>query len=163
MHDTLRDLYGHQAWADAEHWRAAMAAPQVTGDTAWFERQHHIHLVQRVFLRLARGEDIAPTKPGDFTVPSLRIDAMRYHRQIEEFLGSVSDARLDEVVELPWAKDSPQHDAPITIGQALLQAVMHSQHHRGQNAARMRELGGEPPITDLIIWFLKDKPKPSWT
>jgi len=35
----------------------------------------------------------------------------------------------------------------------LLQALTHSQHHRGQNASRMRELGVTPPMTDFIIWY----------
>lgn len=35
--------------------------------------------------------------------------------------------------------------------------VMHSQHHRGQCAARPRALGGEPPTVDFIIW-LKNRP-----
>jgi uncharacterized damage-inducible protein DinB len=39
---------------------------------------------------------------------------------------------------------------------------MHSHHHRGQNATRLRELGGVPPSTDLIVWYWKGKPTPSW-
>jgi uncharacterized damage-inducible protein DinB len=40
---------------------------------------------------------------------------------------------------------------------------MHSQHHRGQNATRLRELGGEPPMTDLIVWYWKGRPGPRWS
>ena len=36
--------------------------------------------------------------------------------------------------------------------------AMHSQWHRGQNAMRLRELGGEPPTTDLIVWYWKGRP-----
>ena len=39
-----------------------------------------------------------------------------------------------------------------------MQCVMHSQYHRGQNATRLRELGGSPPITDYILWLYKSKP-----
>ena len=35
---------------------------------------------------------------------------------------------------------------------------MHSHYHRGQNATRLRELGGEPPMTDLIVWYWKGRP-----
>ena len=41
----------------------------------------------------------------------------------------------------------------ITVGEALTQCAMHSQWHRGQNATRLRELGGHPPMVDLIVWF----------
>jgi uncharacterized damage-inducible protein DinB len=50
----------------------------------------------------------------------------------------------------------------ITVAEALTQCVMHSQHHRGQNAARLRELGGEPPTTDYIVWLWKGRPAPAW-
>jgi uncharacterized damage-inducible protein DinB len=40
----------------------------------------------------------------------------------------------------------------------LLQALMHSQHHRGQNASRMRELGVKPPMTDYVIWYAVGTP-----
>jgi uncharacterized damage-inducible protein DinB len=39
---------------------------------------------------------------------------------------------------------------------------MHSHYHRGQNATRLRELGGEPPMTDLIVWYWKGRPRPDW-
>ena len=50
----------------------------------------------------------------------------------------------------------------LTVEQALLQAAMHSQYHRAQNATRLRELGAEPPLTDLIVWYWKRKPAAHW-
>ena len=52
------------------------------------------------------------------------------------------------------------HDAQ-TI-EALTQCAMHSQWHRGQNAMRLRELGGEPPAVDLIVWYWKGRPEAQW-
>ena len=37
----------------------------------------------------------------------------------------------------------------------LLQTVLHSQHHRGQIATRLRDLGGAPSTVDYIIWIRK--------
>jgi uncharacterized damage-inducible protein DinB len=39
---------------------------------------------------------------------------------------------------------------------------MHSHYHRGQNATRLRELGGTPPNTDLIVWYWKGQPESEW-
>ncbi len=39
---------------------------------------------------------------------------------------------------------------------------MHSTHHRGQVAARLRELGGEPPLVDFIAWLWWKRPEPEW-
>jgi len=40
---------------------------------------------------------------------------------------------------------------------------MHSTHHRGQVNARLRELGGEPPLADFIVWLWWGRPAASWT
>jgi uncharacterized damage-inducible protein DinB len=70
--DTLRDLWAHQAWADALLWRAVLACPAA-------------------------------------------------------------------------------HDDAFLLD------------HRGQNARRLRELGGEPPTTDLIVWIAAGRPPPDWS
>jgi uncharacterized damage-inducible protein DinB len=44
----------------------------------------------------------------------------------------------------------------------MYQVVPHSQHHRGQNATRLRELGGRMPMTDDIVWVLKGRSAPVW-
>jgi hypothetical protein len=46
----LDELYAHQEWADAEHWRAIEAHPPALADKAIRERLLHIHLVQHGFL-----------------------------------------------------------------------------------------------------------------
>ena len=50
MPSYLEELYSHQEWADAEHWRAFEAHPPALGDKAIRERLLHIHLVQHGFL-----------------------------------------------------------------------------------------------------------------
>lgn len=163
MRDYLIDLYRHQEWADAAHWRAFEALPASLSDKALWERLHHIHLVQRFFLAIARREDLQAlkiTKPGDYATPdALKTYAQDYHRAACEFLGTCDAGQLKSSITVPWFKD-PSLDLPIE--QALLQAAMHSQYHRGQNATRLRELGGEPPLTDYIVWLWKDKAPARW-
>jgi uncharacterized damage-inducible protein DinB len=48
----------------------------------------------------------------------------------------------------------------ITVTEALTQVALHSQHHRGQCSLRLRELDGDPPTVDSIIW-LREKPTPA--
>ncbi|HZW92372.1 MAG TPA: hypothetical protein VFF64_05310 [Candidatus Eremiobacteraceae bacterium] len=45
---------------------------------------------------------------------------------------------------------------------ALTQAAMHSHYHRGQNATRLRELGGAPLGTDFIVWLGDGQPAARW-
>jgi uncharacterized damage-inducible protein DinB len=162
VNPLLRDLYDHQAWADAEHWRAIEAWPPARDDRAIRDRLHHIHLVQRGFLWTVRDRPapFAMTTSGEFTSPDdLKRYGREYHDQILAYLGDVSDTRLAEMATIPWFKDPP---LSITVAEALTQCALHSHYHRGQNATRLRELGGEPPPTDLIFWYWKGRPAPVW-
>jgi len=156
----LVDLYRHQEWADAELWWAVAACPAAVADKALLQRWHHIHLVQRAFYSIVTKRDVEVTKPEDFAdAAALREYARAYHQQIIPLVESLTATQLAEMLAVPWFKEPP---ILINVGEALLQAVMHSQWHRGQNATRLRELGGEPPLTDYIIWIWKDRPASAW-
>lgn len=163
MHALLRDLYGHQAWADAEHWRAIGSHPPAAADPAVRARLHHIHSVQRAFLWCVgdRATPFIVTAPGNFnSLEDLKEYGREYHAQAAAFMSAASDTRLDDVIAMPWFTNPP---LSISVAEALTQCAMHSQHHRGQNATRLRELGSVPPTTDLIVWYWKGRPAPDWT
>lgn len=161
MLSYLEELYAHQEWADAEHWRAFEAHPPALADKAIRERLHHIHLVQHAFLWITgpRTEAFTKRKLEDFSNIS---DVKKYAReglsQLRDFVNSLDSARGDEIIEVIWFRPP----AKISVRQALTQAAMHSHYHRGQNATRLRELGGVPPTTDYIVWLHKGKPKAVW-
>src|SRR5204863_6670963 len=54
----LRELYDHMQWADATVWRAALATAAADDDAKTRERFWHVHVVQRAFLSVWRGEEI---------------------------------------------------------------------------------------------------------
>jgi uncharacterized damage-inducible protein DinB len=163
MNPILRDMFDHQFWADAEHWNAFAAHAPARDDKAIRDRLHHIHLVQRVFFWGVEG-GTAPfdvTKPEDFaTFDDLRGFARGSHDAIRAGLAALTESRLAESIRIPWFKDPP---LTITVTEALTQCAMHSHHHRAQNATRLRELGGVPPSTDLIVWYWKGRPQPNWS
>ena len=162
MDPLLRELYGHQAWADAEQWRALEAHPPALADKAIRDRLHHIHIVQRSFRRIGgdRRKPFEFTSADDFGDPrALKEYGRAYHTEIATFLEGITAARVAERIAVPWFKDPPLE---LTVGRALTQAAMHSHYHRGQNATRLRELGGEPPMTDLIVWYWRGQPAPVW-
>jgi uncharacterized damage-inducible protein DinB len=158
----LRDLFGHQGWADSEHWRAIESHPPARDDQLIRGRLHHLHLVQRAFMWAVDDQkaEFVMSEPADFkSFDELKAFARETHAGINQHLSSVSDARLVEKVSIPWFKEPP---LTITVGEALAQCAMHSQWHRGQNATRLRDLGGEPPTVDLIVWFWKGRPAAQW-
>jgi uncharacterized damage-inducible protein DinB len=162
MFPMLRDMFGHQAWADAAHWRAIEAHPPARDDEILRRRLHHIHQVQEMFVWTvgARSTPFGVTTAGDFpTLDGLKEYARRVHADAAQLLEGLSDAELAEPVTITWFKDRP---LAITRAEALLQSLMHSQWHRGQNATRLRELGVTPPTLDLIVWYWLGKPEPTW-
>ena len=161
MNALLRDFFEHQVWADAEHWRAIGGHDIARDDQVIRARLHHIAIVQRAFLWGVgdRQDEFLLTNSEDFTFDSLKEYAREHHDRISAYMAAVTDARLAEPVELPWFKDPP---LTLRVEEALAQCAMHSHYHRGQNATRMRELGAEPPMTDLIFWYWKGRPAPDW-
>ena len=163
MNPLLRDLYGHQEWADAAHWRAIEACAAARDDRTIRDRLHHIAIVQRAFFWIVgdRKVPFALTKPGDFAaLADLKQYSRDHHAHMRETIATISDARLAETMDVPWFKDPT---LTLTVTEALTQCAMHSQWHRGQNATRLRELGGDPPAVDLIVWFWKGRPAADWS
>lgn len=90
---------------------------------------------------------------------ALRQDVRAYYGELAAFLTAAAGSRLDEVLRVPWFPD-PQR--PVRLSETMLQVVMHSAHHRAQNAVRLRELRGAMPLTDYIVWILEGRPAPGW-
>jgi uncharacterized damage-inducible protein DinB len=157
----LDELYGHQAWADAEHWRAFEAHPPALADRAIRERLFHIHQVQQIFLWLVgpRTSEFVFNKVEDYArMADLKAEAQKYHALMGALLAGIDETRMEQIVEIPWSK------TPLTVKvrHALMQAAMHSHYHRAQNATRLRELGGVPPTTDFITWVRNGQPAAVW-
>lgn len=161
MNSYLDEIYAHQEWADAEHWRAFEAHPAALDDKAIRERLLHIHLVQHGFLWVTawqRGK-FTFKKLEDFpSMADLKTYAQHGLVEMRERLKNTDQGRMEELIEVPWFKPPLK----ISVRHAVTQAAMHSHYHRGQNATRLRELGGEPPMTDFIVWLRNGQPAAQW-
>jgi uncharacterized damage-inducible protein DinB len=47
--------------------------------------------------------------------------------------------------------------AVLPLWAALRHVVNHATYHRGQVAAKLKRLGIEPPMTDLVFWVMEQK------
>ena len=101
---TLRDVWNHHAWADAEHWRAFTAHPVVLEDEALFKRLHHLHVTQSSWVWAIgdRSDDFTFRKHTDF-VPALtlRAFAIQNHTALSTLAASEESA-LDRPIPIPW-------------------------------------------------------------
>lgn len=153
-------------WADARVWDAVLATPAAGDDPRTRELLHHLHLVQRLYLQLWRGEPLAPGTPGDFPdLPAMRAWARAFHEEAAALLHSLDSARLAAPIDFPWADQLRERFGavhPVPLEDSVLQVVLHTAHHRGQLCTRLRELGAEPPLIDYVAWLWEGAPAPAW-
>jgi uncharacterized damage-inducible protein DinB len=151
--ELLIDLARHQAWADSAHWKTLRENPALLEDAEIRTRLNHMVMAQKMLTTLARGETPDATGMKEVeSIDELESAMRKAHADLAASLGSTD---LDKMIALPRGPSGP-FEAPA--GVLLLQALTHSQHHRGQNASRMRQLGATPPMTDFVIWYALRRP-----
>jgi len=164
--DNLRDLYRHMEWSDASVWSAVLASEPARADQTVRELFHHLHLVQRAFLRAWLNE------PGDRPFPAFD-DALELMRWGHSYFGEVfahfetlDDGQILQPAQLPWTefveRELGRKPEPLSLAEMMLQVPLHSQYHRGQINARLRAVGGEPPRVDYIVWVWLGRPGADW-
>lgn len=158
MLDLIRDLYGHQAWADSELWHFLDQAPAAQQDKKILELLNHIHAVQRFFLSAAKGTPISREElKKELPLAELRASFAAYHSDALQTLFHLPETQLTSPVDVPWFLNLH----PKTY-EVLVQASTHSVHHRAQIATLIRQHGGNPKPLDFIMWVANGRPSPQW-
>ena len=163
----VRDLARHMTWADAVVWQTIVATPQAVTDARTADTLHHIHLVQHVFLQAWTGAAFAVRQRDEFSrLEDIVSWAQEAHRGVLAFVERATAGELDKEFRMPWAahfeQNSNQPAGVHTLGESMLQVFLHTQHHRGQVCARLREVGGVPPTVDFIVWLWSGRPVSQW-
>jgi uncharacterized damage-inducible protein DinB len=161
-----QSLLLHMEWADALIWASVLGVPTLRQDERLRGRMYHFHSTQWAYLQVLRGSPLAI--PELSSLPDLRSVGSwvrRFYRELPAFRDGLDEARLRQEVEFPWAARVAKRlgsAGPATVGECLLQLVLHTTYHRGQVASRVRETGGEPPLSDFIAWIWLRRPPPGW-
>lgn len=171
MHRRLLDrLYRHMEWADALTWRTVLDDEALARDDYILESLFHVHLVQRAHLSAWKNEEVVIPAREDVGGPAeIRDWGRAYHALAADFVGSVTETRLAEVIRLPGAwtelieREIGTSPAPATLGDAILQVAAHSVHHRAQVSRRIREAGATPGMVDYIGWVWQGQPAADWS
>jgi len=151
--ELLQDLARHQAWADTAHWKTLHENSALLEDAEIRKRLNHMVTALRMLTALAQGETPDPSGMTEIE-PAGQLEAAlgKANAQLIEALNTID---LQKMIALPRGPKGPW-EAPA--GVLLLQAIMHGQHHRGQNASRIRQLGATPPMTDFVVWYALGRP-----
>jgi uncharacterized damage-inducible protein DinB len=145
MLDLIRELFQYQSWADLQ----IVAAAKLYGEDAELRKTlHHIVVVQRFFLFECSGREFnadLEMQPPD-TFDELEQLFRDTHAEALEYVATLDAVALDTLLDRP-----PLDKMKPTVRTALMQTVLHTQHHRGQVAIRLRGLGATPPTVDYIL------------
>ena len=156
---VFTDLFRHMEWADALTWHSVLATPPAVSDQTIRDRLHHIHLCQRAWLHIWLAQPVDPHDGASLGVISLAAWARQYHEEVARYLSGVRRSQLDVTVAVPGMDEAPRQPA---LWETFLQITAHTTYHRGQVSSRLREVGGEPPQTDVIRWVVLGKPGATW-
>ncbi len=161
------ELFQHMEWADALVWRNALALPAARDDAVLRERLYHTHVVQWTYLQMWCGVPLRYREESSFEdLEAIHAWVRDYYGQAAEQLEQVDAESLGREVEFPWAEQLIERFGRArmaTLAETIVQVVSHTSYHRGQINTRLRELGGEPPLTDFIAWIWMGRPAASWS
>ncbi len=163
---NLKELYEHMEWANATVWSAIMACENGKIDSKVRDYFYHLHMVEFAFLRVWQSEGRETPYPVFDDSKELMLWGYSYYKKIFEYFITLIDEKIAEPISVPWAemveKRIGRMPQTTTIGETMLQVVLHSTYHRGQINHRLREIGGEPPLVDYIAWVWLDRPSANW-
>jgi uncharacterized damage-inducible protein DinB len=154
MLPLITELIRHKWWANSNLLRSVQQHPQAAEDPELRKLLHHILIANRYWLLLSLGEpfiDEEETRIPDSHLALIdRFSATE--RQEMAWLASLAPADLDRPLQ-PRALP----DLTVTVAQAAMQVILHSQGHRSQCATRLRALGGTPAPMDFVLWVREQR------
>jgi len=75
----------------------------------------------------------------------------RYHSDLRDYTGGLTDARLDETIPLPeWAERT--RGRSLTLWQVMMQISEHGIHHRAEIQSALTALGHPVQDLDYILY-----------
>jgi len=144
-------MFRYELWAN----RRTLAAIEAAEDRGPTVRLFaHIVAAQEAWLTRLRGADssaiaIWPAR----TLEECKAALEGMNAEIEAYLAGLEEASLSIPVTYSNQTGRSFSHTPLDI---LTHLGLHSQHHRGQVALQLRQLGQEPAVTDFIA-YLREK------
>ena len=157
--DEMRVLYDYNAWANRRHLEAAgkvtteeFLRPMGSSFGSLRDTLGHIYGAEWIWLERFQGR--SPATLPDLTqfqdVPSLREKWIEGEGRLLDFVGKLTQADLDRVMEYKTLKFGVYRNP---LWQSMQHLVNHGTYHRGQVTTLLRQLGAQPILTDLMHYY----------
>jgi uncharacterized damage-inducible protein DinB len=157
--EEVRSLYDYNAWANHRSLdgAATLATEQFVkpmGSSFSSVRDTLAHIYGAEWLWLERFQGRSPASLPDGTqfadVASLRERWNEHEGRLLSFVRGLKQADLDRVMEYKTLKFGVYRNP---LWQSMQHLVNHGTYHRGQVTTMLRQLGGQPVLTDLMHFY----------
>jgi uncharacterized damage-inducible protein DinB len=164
MSDDFGALYAYNHWADRRILDACrkLTAEQYGSEPlpGWSSVRSsivHIAVATEGWLRGVAGENVetVPTEAELATVD----DAERLLDHADQIIEGLLPTFTSEYLSTPRTFSGRGRTAVLPPWAVLRHIVNHSTYHRGQVAAKLKRLGVDPPVTDMIFWVMEEMQK----
>ncbi len=108
-----------------------------------FETLSHIHKADRAWLQRVTASTIDQPEPLESAWPQIQ-------QRWENWAAALQDSDLDRIIDYRDMAGNPHRSA---LHEIVLHVVNHATLHRGQVMGMFRQLGIQPPQTDLIFYY----------
>lgn len=150
MLHLIDQLIRHKWWANFNLLRSIEDHQPAAENDELRKLLHHILIANRYWLLLSLNQPFIEEE--ERRIPESHAALMdrfaETERQELNWLANVTSEDLERRIQ-PRALPG----VTISVGQAAIQAVLHSQGHRSQCAGSLRALGGTPAPMDFVLWL----------
>ncbi len=160
MNDDIASLYDYNRWADRRILDACRkltpeqyGAEPVPGWSSVRDTIIHLAIATDGWLRGVAGEDVQ-TVPDPAELQTLDAAESLLEQAYRRFDSIVPDL-TPELLATPREFRGRGRTAVLPPWAVLRHIVNHSTYHRGQVAAKLKRMGVDPPVTDLIFWVME--------
>jgi uncharacterized damage-inducible protein DinB len=156
--DEARTLIQYSGWASKKVLEAVQKLPPEDRDrengvshTSIGGTASHIFLADRIWYQ----RTMASTDPvvWDATFAQTEIEWPALQAKWEAWAQALTDADTDRVIEYKLLNGNP---GASQVKQIVTHLVNHATLHRGQIVGMIRQLGIQPPATD-ILWYYREQ------
>lgn len=161
--DEVRELFAYDAWANARVFEAASALPAEQLDQSIASSfpsvaatLAHVVGAEWVWLRRWLGESPAgfPEWVATPVLADIKTRLAAVEQEREAFIAGLTDEELERVISYRTINGQAFADR---LDGLMRHVVNHSTYHRGQVATQLRQLGLQPPATDMIVFLRQRK------
>lgn len=162
--DEFRELFAYNRWANQAILDAAASLTDEQfardlGSSFPSVRDTLVHVMSAEWVWLSRWRGISPTAMPEswkrLDLAGLREQWVELDAALRAFVDALSEPDLDARVAYRNLAGDPFSEP---LAQLLRHVVNHSTYHRGQVTTMLRQLGAQPPATDLVRFYRATAP-----